>query len=430
MKINMKINTRKLVALPAIALTLLVAPLTANAATCIIDSATPAVQLKPQIKLSEETVLASLTAMDKTVSTALDFQTATINAAVQTLTSQKALSAKQAGQSMMNNSQIKTNAEQQVKMAHRAKEVVIDYGASSAGHKVCQVLAERKAVKDSGEIKKKAVMGMVNTEVTARPGKYSSTGSAKATRMALHDALYCTESQAASNLCTKPAPRAGASLKAATLFVPADEGSPEYRDKSAFINNMVGFPDDPLTPEGAATIAGQSYSDLKRRKDATKSTAITSLKNIQAEWSGFTGNHKPGDETSDPSVDDIASSEAKQLANADKMPNASEKTGTTIQPLAVKIQNDVNRYLGAGPEYQEWSKTLVGAAERGVLKEVLQVKALRLYLQSQQYDQLARMESMLAATVAAETYRTGMESNIERQRQSAIRRNIKGAYGN
>ena len=425
MKNNFSKRLSSLTTLVAVTGAIFLAPMSVNAATCYIDSAAPPTLLKPQIKLSEQTILASLSAMDKTVSTALDFQTASINAAVQTLTSQKALSAKQAGQSMLNNSQIKTNAEQQVKMAHRAKEVIVDYGASSAGHQVCQVLAERKATKNSGTVKKQAVMGMVNTEVTARPGAYSSTGSAKATRLALHDALYCTASQAASNLCSREAPRAGASLQASTLFVPADEGSPEYRDKSAFINNMVGYPDDPLTPEAAATVGGQAYSDLKRRKDAIKSTAIASLKNIQADWSGFAGNHKAQD-----GEENNAQTEAQQLADAASMPSSDTKTGTTIQPLAVKIQNDVNRYLGAGPEYQAWSKTLVGAAERGVLKEVLQVKALRLYLQSQQYEQLARMESMLAATVAAETYRTGMESKIERQRQNTIRKNIKANFTN
>lgn len=425
MKNNFSKHLRSLTTLAAVSGVLLLAPMSVNAATCYIDSSAPPTLLKPQIKLSEKTILASLSAMDKTVSTALDFQTATISAAVQTLTSQKALAAKQTGQSMLNNSQIKTNAEQQVKMAHRAKEVVIDYGAAGAGHQVCQVLAERKSIKNSGDVKKQAVMGMVNSEVTARPGAYSSAGSAKATRLALHDALYCTASQAASNLCSREAPRAGASLQASTLFVPADEGSPEYRDKSAFVNNMVGFPDDPLTQAEAATVGGQAYSDLKRRKDAIKSTAIASLKNIQADWSGFAGNHKAHDHD-----ETNAQTEAQQLADASHMPSSDEKTGTTIQPLAVKIQNDVNRYLGAGPEYQEWSKTLVGAAERGVLKEVLQVKALRLYLQSQQYEQLSRMESMLAATVAAETYRSGMESNIERQRQNTIRKNIKASLTN
>lgn len=423
-KIISKYN-RPMVALLAISGTLLAAPLSANAATCYIDSAAPALTLKPQIKLSEKTVLASLAAMDTTVSVALDFQTAAIAAAVKTLTSQKALSAKQVGQSAMNNSQIKTEAAQQVEMAHRAKQVVIDYGSAGAGHQVCQVLAERKSTKESGDIAKKAVMGMVNTEVTARPGRYSSAGSAKATRLALHDALYCTSSQAASNLCAGEAPRAGASLTASTLFVPSDEGSPEYRDKSAFINNMVGFPDDPLTADTASTIGGQSYSDLKRRKDAIKSTAIASLKSLQAEYSGFSGSHKGKDETAT-----VSSSEADQLADAKNMPNLEKVTGTTIQPQAVKIQNDVNRYLGAGPAYQEWSKTLVGAAERGVLKEVLQVKALRLYLQAQQYDQLSRMEAMLAATVSAETYRTGMDSAIERQRQLTVRKNIKANLSN
>src|SRR5699024_6162175 len=99
-------------------------------------------------------------------------------------------------------------------------------------------------------------------------------------------------------------------------------------------------------------------------------------------------------------------------------------------PLAVQIKNDINRYLGSGDEYQAWSKTLVATPERGVLQEVLRVKAARLYLKSQHYKQLSRMEAMLAANVAAETYRTGMESNIERQRQIAVRKNVSATLSN
>lgn len=424
MKINFKIPTKALAIVFGLTTLNLAAPTVANAFTCPIDFASPRTVLRPQIKASETGIILALNAMDKSVATALDFQTATISAAVNTLTSQKALSANQVGQSVLNNSQIQTAAIQQLETAHKMKEVIKDYGANSAGHQVCQVLAEREQIHETQQITKDAVMGMVNSEITARPGKYSSSGSALATRLALHDALYCTAGQAASGLCSGVAPRAAKSLQASTLFIPSDENSPEYRDKSALINNMVGLPDDPLTKEQAVTVAGQSYSDLKRRKDAIKSTAYTSLKTIQAQYSSFAGNHK---DTAGAPV--MANSEAQQLADAGKMPAVKEGEAPKtpdVTPVAVQIQNDVKRYLGSGPEYQEWSKTLVGAEERGVLKEVLQVKALRLYLQAQQYEQLSRMEAMLASTVAAETYRTGMESNIERQRQAVVRRNIKG----
>jgi len=434
MKIN-KTKTSKFLALCASALALNVLAINGASAACYIDASTPKAVIKPQITASEQAIIRALDAMDKTVSTAMEFQTAALLASVNTLSSQKALSAKQVGQSLLNNTQLQATAVQQVNAAHKAKQAVIDYGPKSAGHQVCQVLAQRTEIKSSEKAAEQAVGVMVSSEVTARPGRYSSRGSALATRLALHDALYCTASQAASGLCAGEAPRAGKSLEAATMFIPSDYDSPDYRDKSALINNMVGLPDEPLSQITAATLQGQSYADLKRRKDAIKSTAMVSLKSLQAAWSNTSENeHSHGlDAKVNPNT---ANSEAAQLEQSGSMPDADNMTPAQKEknlkkdPLAVQIQNDVNRYLGSGDEYKAWSKTLVGTPERGVLQEVLRVKAARLYLQSQHYKQLSRMEAMLAANVAAETYRTGMEGNIDRQRQIAMRKNVSASISN
>ena len=156
-----------------------------------------------------------------------------------------------------------------------------------------------------------------------------------------------------------------------------------------------------------------------------------SLKNIQAEWSGVTSAHDNAQKNP------IASSEKQQLAQAGKEnpnnkvsvtdPNGTSDLAGSGLPLSVLMKRDVDRYLGGGQEYKDWSKTLVSANERGVLKEILQIKALRLFMQSQQYQQLARMEGMLAANVSAEAFRTGMESNIEKQRQKVLKTNWAGA---
>ena len=163
---------------------------------------------------------------------------------------------------------------------------------------------------------------MVTSEVTARPGRYASPGSALATRLALHDALYCTASQAAANLCAAEAPRAGKSLEAATMFKPSEYNSAEYRDKSAFINNMVGLPDEPLTQDTAATLQGQNYADLKRRKDAIKSTAVVSLKNLHSAYSTTSENEHSHGVDESVAAADVANSEAAQLEQASTMPAA------------------------------------------------------------------------------------------------------------
>lgn len=401
------------------------------AATCPIDAATPSRIIEPQIKASEQAITNALTAMDRSVGHALDYQTYVLMGGLSTLTSQKAQTASSVGKAISDNTQLQTAAMQSVETNRKLKDVTVEYGPKSTGFQVCKVQAERQKSSKTAGVTKEAIAEMVAAEVTARPGGYDSSGEALATRLALHDKLYCTAGQAASGLCTREAPRAGKSLQASTMFVPADYDSAEYRDKSAFINNMLGLPDDPLTQEKAATVPGQAYSDLKRRKDAIMSTAAVSLKALQAETSVVSQNHKDTDETKV-----AAKSEAEQLAQADEMPSAEQITGTSTvptlkdDPLSIQIKKDVSRYLGGGEEYKEWSKALVGMPERGVLQELLKVTSLKLYLQSRQYEQLSRMEAMLASNVAAETYRSGMEDNIERQRQVIMRKNVAQSIGN
>ena len=48
-----------------------------------------------------------------------------------------------------------------------------------------------------------------------------------------------------------------------------------------------------------------------------------------------------------------------------------------------------------------------------------------MYMQAEKYKQYSRMEAMLASNVAAITVNTGLESNVEQQRQIAVRANIK-----
>ena len=57
-------------------------------------------------------------------------------------------------------------------------------------------------------------------------------------------------------------------------------------------------------------------------------------------------------------------------------------------PLALQVKKDVNRYLGSGQEYKEWSQTLVSLEEKGVLAEILREKALRLHIQAEEYKTL------------------------------------------
>ena len=398
---------------------------------CTSNRSLISTNITPYFTAAEKDIQLALRDFDMVTSGNLKFQKSAIINAINTLTAQKALGAKEVSAALEKNSQVQAASDQAIDTAKRVKKAYSDYGVKGTGHKICQVMASRNDIVIAKGKTEKAIPVMIDSEVTAKPGRYANRSEAMAQRLALHDKLYCTDGQAKSGLCSSTGSRAAKSLMASTLFKPTQFDTDDYRDKSAFINNMMGLPDDALNQNLAATEQGQSYADLKRRKDAIKSTALVSLKNIQADWSGVTSNHDNAQKTP------IASSEKQQLAQAGKE-NANNKVSTADPngtsdlagsglPLSVLMKRDVDRYLGGGQEYKDWSKTLVSANERGVLKEILQIKALRLFMQSQQYKQLARMEGMLAANVSAETFRTGMETNIEKQRQKVLKTNWAGA---
>lgn len=376
-----------------------------------------------------------------------------ITAAVFVLSNQKAVGTSQITTALKDNTQVQASAMQSINQAKRYQKVIRDYGAQGMGYDVCGVSIKRESIAEATKATQEAIEGMVNSEITARAGKYGDSKKAQATRLALHKKYYCTEGQAKAGMCQGAGERAGKSLSASTLFVESDYLSAEYNDKSALINNMVGLPDDPVPISQAATAQGQSYSDLKRRKDAIKSTAMTSLKSIQAEWSAIPS--KEAHAPTPPSVEAGVKTEKEQLAKeapetkgvvapaAQKGKDgvANTPAGTPVTPpadapaatpeekraqsLMAQVKADVARYLGGGAEYEEWSKTLVGQEEKGLLTEVLKVKALRLYLQTQEFKQLQRMEAMFAANVAATTENSGMSGRVEAQRQVAVRHAIR-----
>lgn len=389
-------------------------------AYCYIQHVEPRIFLTQGFATHTATIQASLASMDSAVRAAMEYQTGNVIAAVDVLTAQKAMTGKQLSTAVKNNTQLQAQAMQEVNRTKRVKDALRTYGVQGAGYKACEVHDKRVEINAATESVEVAVPEMVKSEVTARPGKYASRKDAMATRLALHNKYYCTPDQAATGLCTKVGERAGKSLSAQTLFEPSGYQSQAYRDKSALINNMVGLPDDPVPKALANSVQGQAYSDLKRRKDAIKSTAIASLKSIQAQWSTVPSLEAVDSANDNLNASTVGNTEKQQLANA-----APADDANAPKPLAVQIKADVDRYLGGGEEYKEWSKTLAGLEEKGVLTELVKIKALRLYMQSEKYKQYSRMEAMLASNVAATTVNTGLESNVEQQRQIAVRANIK-----
>lgn len=415
----------KLVATFALVVGATTAPNAANAA-CYIDRYAPSQFSKPILSAHTQAVMTSLRGMDVAIGTAMNEQAKSIAGAVDILSQQKAVSTMQFSVAMKNNSQLEAQAIQEISRNKRLKKAIRDYGATSMGYKACDVSAKRKVIKKTTADTDAAVPIMVNSEVTAKPGTYRPRKEAAATRLALHEKLYCTAGQAASGLCAKEGSEAGKSLMAETLFKPSGKDTQDYANKSAFINNMVGLPDDPVPAAVAATAEAQAYSDLKRRNDSIKSTAITSLKALQAISSAVDGEepHDTASTVKGNSAAQVTTEKQQLVANAPKS-NVAKKA-----PLAMQIKQDVNRYLGGGKEYEEWSKTLAAAEEKGILTELVKNKALSLYLQAEKYKQYSRMEAMLAANVTAQTINSGMEGKVETSRQIALREHIQDTIYN
>lgn len=266
---------------------------------------------------------------------------------------------------------------------------------------------------------------MVQNEITARAGAYKNRQEALATRLALHDAKYCTKDQAEVGLCSAEAPRAGRSLMASVLFEPSQLGDAVYQDKSAFINNMMGLPNDPVGQEYANTALGIAYQDKVRQKDSIKSVAANALKFIQAYFSqvdaqnSAEGTHSP-DTT-------IATTEYQQMQAASDVAVKPNTDDLEDLSLTGSMQKDVGRFFGGGDAYLNRRKYLAAATEKGVLVELNRGAAFELV----QLETLIEQERMNAALTAAQTAALiqtgGLSSAVNKKRQEIVQANARAA---
>ena len=204
----------------------------------------------------------------------------------------------------------------------------------------------------------------VQSEVMAAPGRYGSRQAA-AQQLYKDNEASCTQDMVKAGLCKAVGATPGASMSVATLFDPAAEGDSTYEAKNAFINNIVGLPDQPL--DGLTGAARESYMLAKMRKDAVISPAVASLKALQLNYSGVEGG----------------------------------ETGQGV-PMAQMLRDEVGRYAGGTTANEAWTRTMAAQNERGAMVEILKIKALDMALQVRQLRQYERIEASLAALVAAE----------------------------
>ncbi len=305
---------------------------------------------------------------DQQISSDLTEQRNEIIDAVKALTKQKNVVGAAITDTMTRTTQSQASTYQAFEVNEKQKEVALEYGATGQGFKNCTVLAQRNNTASNQKAARDSVVTRISTEIKAAPGTYADPIKAQKEMLEEHHAKFCTPDQQASNLCGQgSAP--GLSLQAATLFTEAVEGTDVHAAQNALINNMVGLPDRPINERIASTPLGESYLAEKLAKDAKISPAINSLKAIQSEFTSI-------------STGDAHSSDGV--------------------PLIAQFRKEVSRYLGYDDEYKEWNKALTSQEERGVLKEILQVKALKLAIGERMYRSNERKEAMLASLVSME----------------------------
>jgi len=348
----------------------------------------------PQFSNATEVLNAALQSVDDSLSEQLLFQSEQLNSAIAVLTKQKAVAASQLSDVNRTTAQEVATGLGVIAQTERVKAARFDYGGEfGQGFSPCEVYATRSVIAGRDADMVGEINARVQSEVMAAPGRYARRDEA-AVQLFKDNQASCTEDMVKAGLCASMGATPGASMSVATLFDIADEGDPVYAAKNAFINNIVGLPDPPV--ETLRGPAQESYMLAKARKDAVVSPAVASLKALQLEYSGVEG----------------------------------AETGKGV-PLAQMFREEVGRYAGGTLANEAWSRVMAAQNERGVMVELLKIKALDLAMQTRQLRQYERIEASLAALVAAEVQANSavgaarVQADQAQAARGAVKREIK-----
>lgn len=346
----------------------------------------------PQFANATEVLNASLQSVDASLSAQLLFQSERLNSAVAVLTSQKAVAASQIADANRTTAQQVATGLGVMSQTERVKRARFDFGGEfGQGFSPCEVYATRSVIASRDADMDAEINARMQSEVIAAPGRYAVRRDA-AIQMFKDNEASCTQDMVSVGLCQSVGATPGASMSVATLFDIADEGDATYDAKVAFINNIVGLPDPPI--ETVSGVARDAYMLAKARKDAALSPAVASLKALQLEYSGVQG----------------------------------AETGSGV-PLAQMFRQEIERYVGGTQENEDWTRVMAAQNERGVMVELLKIKALDLAMQTRQLRQYERIEAGLAALVATEAQINGAvgQASVDLDREAAAISKVRGS---
>lgn len=337
-------------------------------------------------------VEASIAMMDASLASILWINSQRLTSAIAVLTKQKAVAANIIGESSRESAEATALALKTLGASEALTDSRFLYGGEfGQGAFPCTIKATREIIANRASEMGEETRQRLMSEVVAAPGRYVDASTSQKLLADDHRANYCTQAQVDSGMCTSVGAMAGKSLNVATLFEPVMEVEDTNKAKIAFVNNVAGIPDSPIPAAAAQSAAAADYALEKSRKDALISPALTSFKAAQLDNTGITTAH----------------------------------SGSDI-PLAMRFDREVKRYLGNSAEYEQWTKIMVGQNERGLLVEMLKIKALDLALLEKQLRQYERIEANLAVLTAGELQSQQAQSSSAAMRATnqSIKRQI------
>ncbi len=349
----------------------------------------------PAFVAATSTLTAQITAMDVALSAQLWFQSERLISAIAIMTKQKAVAANQIADGLRNTNQNVAVGLNALATAERVKKARFEYGGDfGQGYSPCYVFQGRLGIARAESDLSGASAAALRADVQAAPGRFSNPITAQKEMQMEHNQLFCTQDQASSGLCTAQGSLPGANLNVATLFKPTAGEEDLTKAKTSFINFVAGLPDGEVPQGGGSSQVAATYQLAKIQKDAVRSSALASLTQIRLETtSGGHGEHGDGD-----------------------------------LPLSMQYATEVKRYAGNTPEYKRWSSVMAAQNDRGVMVELLKIKALDLTLQERQYRQYERMEAQLASAVAA-NLKSGQARKAQASAEAAVRQNAANKVG-
>lgn len=341
-----------------------------------------------QIAQLVSTVNGSIASFTASFGTQLTTTFEQIISAVAVTTKQEALGASQVSDTTVQAAEQLLNATTAQNSNDQVVKAMLDYnGSTGQGYQPCIVLYKNKSLDHAWDNMPQSVKKRMNN-LSVGNGRFAdSTSSVMQTRLQTHRDKFCTAGEEKAGLCTTSS-LPGGDTNAATLFEPASPNSLIDQARTAYIENVLGMPDEKISEKAGKSEAGQSYMLAKARKDAFLSIPSYSL-NMIAEAN-----------TSSPDFDN-------------KSPNQ-------------MLQLRANQYFG-GKEAEQWAATLTRQQPRGLLVEAAKIEGLGVWINQKQYEQNQRIIANLAAQqlMLAEPGKARLDSEAMRMMNVSATQQVK-----